>query len=156
LRRPVLLDTNLLVLLVVGLTSIEYISIHKKLTSFSEQDFEILETLLSEASEIIVTPNTLSEASNLLAYIGDPAKTKIMQTFRTIIQRTQEIHVDSSRAAGRPEFLRLGLTDSVALDATLEHAIVVTSDLDLYLAASSHGNERAINFNHIREYLGGA
>jgi hypothetical protein len=52
LRRPALLDTNLLVLLVVGLTSREYISIHKKLTSFSEQDFEILETLLSEASEI--------------------------------------------------------------------------------------------------------
>ena len=77
-----------------------------------------------------------------------------MQMFRVIIQKTQEIYVDSSSAADQREFLRLGLTDSATLHTSLQHAVIVTSDLDLFLAASSQDSNRAINFNHVRESRG--
>jgi hypothetical protein len=150
----VILDTSLLVLLVVGLTSKRYIPSHKKLAAFSEDDFELLEKLLSNASELLVTPNTLSEASNLLAYIGDPAKTEIMRTFRAIIQRTREAYAKSSTAANESEFLRLGLTDCAVLVTSADEAVVLTADLHLYLQASRRDGERALNFNHYRAVAG--
>lgn len=60
--RPIVLDTNLLVLLIVGIASPTYIAIHKQLRAYSLQDFDLLTRLLETASRIIVTPNTLTEA----------------------------------------------------------------------------------------------
>jgi hypothetical protein len=40
--QTLILDTNLLVLLVVGMTSRAYISRHKRLRAFLESDFDVL------------------------------------------------------------------------------------------------------------------
>ena len=149
--RTLLLDSNLLVLLVVGLASPSYVRVHKKLTAFDVSDFELLEQLLTRASEVLVTPNTLTETSNLLAYIAEPARTSIMRTFAAIIGRTREIFVDSATAVRRTEFVRIGLTDSAMLHAARDDFVVLTTDLDLYLAASAQIGERAVNFNHVRD-----
>lgn len=77
MRRPMpekafVLDANLLVLLVVGLASPEHIAIHKRLGEYSKVDFDLLTQLLADASRIVVTPNTLTEAVNLSAHIDEP------------------------------------------------------------------------------------
>ena len=46
--------------------------------------------------------------------------------------------------------MRLGLTDAVSLRTNGESRYLLTTDLDLYLAALSRG-QQAENFNHIRE-----
>ena len=61
-----ILDTNLLLLFVVGTTNLSYIEKHKRLKSFSVEDFELLLRAISGADAILLYPNTLTETSNLV------------------------------------------------------------------------------------------
>jgi hypothetical protein len=88
-RCPLLIDTNLLVLFVVGTAAKEYIVKHKKLTAFTVEDYDMLVRIVSGASEVLVTPNTLTETSNLAAYIGEPARSRVLAVLRTVIATSQ-------------------------------------------------------------------
>lgn len=145
------MDANLLLLLVVGSTSKEYISKHKRLKAYTVTDFDHLTELVLSVPTVFVTPNTLTETSNLIKYgIRDPARTKIYEVFRYLIQSTDEHYCESRQATTRNEFIRLGLTDSVLLHETANSFTLLTADLDLYLAAVNEGYS-ALNFNHLRD-----
>ena len=147
----IILDTNLLLLFIVGTASRKYIGMHKKLKSYTNEDFDLLLRLLSSADNIAVTPNTLTETSNLAAYISDPALTHILEVFRSLIMdnNTNECFVQSYVAAARPEFIRLGLTDAALLHIADDSRVLLTADVGLYLAALNDG-KNAQNFNHLR------
>jgi hypothetical protein len=145
----VLLDSNLLVLWIVGTTARRYVSQHKRLRAYTEDDFDLLLRLLRPMSAIIVTPNTLTEASNLVSQIAEPARTHIALTFRALVGIIEERYVDSRRAVDQAEFPRLWLTDSGILDQLTDTQVLLTADLGLYLAALQRGHD-AVNFNHLR------
>jgi hypothetical protein len=150
---PILLDTNLLLLLVVGMTNKTYIAKHKRLQAFTVEDYEVLGSILAGAPSVLLLPNTITETSNLAANIADPARTEIFFTFKRLIQATGEQYVESRVASERLEYLRLGLTDAAILEALADEVAVLTTDLELVVAAQAKGH-RALNFNHIRdEYL---
>jgi hypothetical protein len=92
----------------IGLQSI---AMHKRLTAYIYNDLLLLLNLLSKAKKIVVTPNTLTETSNLAAHISEPARSHIYQVFKAIIAgpKVAERYVESNVAAARPEFFRLGL-----------------------------------------------
>jgi hypothetical protein len=151
----IILDAHLLLLLIVGTASRTYISMHRRLQDYNDSDFTLLTNLLSAASKILVTPNILTETSNLAGYIGDPARTHIYQTFRALVgaDETEEQYAESKLAVTRREFTRIGLTDSTMLHIATASCVLLTADLDLYLAALNDGL-KAENFNHHR--FGGA
>jgi hypothetical protein len=151
--RPLILDSHLLVLLTVGLTSPAYISKHRRLDAYTPEDFRLLESILAGANRVLVTPNSLTEASNLLGYIKEPMRSEIFVVFRELIGRAEEHYVDSTRASNRDEFVRLGLTDAALMEACGSELELLTADLPLYLASSAKG-QRAINFHHLREAAG--
>ena len=147
----IILDAHLLLLLIVGTTSRDYIAAHRRLRAYTAADFTLLTGLLTAAVKIVVTPNTLTETSNLVAYIAEPARTRIYQTFRAIVAAdgTEERYAESKIAVNRKEFERIGLTDSCLLQiATVPH-LILTADLELYLAASDQGLQ-VQNFNYLR------
>jgi len=145
-----IIDANLLVLFVVGATGRNLVARHKRLKAFSVDDFDLLCGLIESSPEVLVTPNALTEASNLLGYIAEPARTRVFETFRTIILSTPEEYVQSSTACKLNEFIRLGLTDSGLIELGSGGRSLLTTDLDLYISALSHGIS-AINFHHLRE-----
>ena len=149
----IILDANLLVLLIVGMASTDYISKHKRLSSYTVDDYDILAGMIS-AADILVTPNTLTEASNLAKQISDPARTKIYELFRGLVNftSTSECFVESRSAVARKEFTRLGLTDAGLLTINREHHILLTADFDLYQTARAVGLN-AENFNHYRNLM---
>lgn len=146
----ILLDTNLLVLFVVGTTSRKYIEKHKRLTEFAVEEYDALLKIISAASSVLVTPNTLTETSNLAAYIGEPARSEVLQVLRAVISSSQETYVPSRTASERTEFLRLGLTDAALIETATEETVILTTDLGLYLAVLAKGAS-AINFKQSRE-----
>jgi hypothetical protein len=146
-----IIDTNLLVLFIVGITNRNLITKHRRLKAFSLDDFDLLCQLIESSLQILVTPNTLTETSNLLGYIDEPARSQLFETFRKLIQKTSEVYVDSRIASNTEEFHRLGLTDSGLLEITGKSRTILTTDLDLYISALSRGL-LAINFNHLREF----
>lgn len=58
------LDTNLLLLWIIGSIAPEQIGRHKRLKTFNEDDFKLLARLL-DRKQVVVTPNAMTELSNL-------------------------------------------------------------------------------------------
>ena len=148
--EKLIIDTNLLLLLIVGVTSRDYIRKHKRVDTFSESDFDLLHRIANDAKSVVVTPNILSETSNLAAQIRQPAKGEIARCMKDIIELHPEEYIESAKASKRPEFVRLGLVDTAILETCRQGATLLTTDLSLYLAAEHAGYE-AINFNHLRD-----
>lgn len=148
--RSLLIDTNLLLLFVVGTASREFIPRHKRLKQFTIDDFDLLVDVVSRAQSVLVSPNILTETSNLAAYIAEPARTRIFEKLRQVIAVNTEAYVPSKVAARREEFVRLGLTDATLIEAASTEIAVLTTDLDLYLAVKAQGAS-AVNFNHLRD-----
>jgi hypothetical protein len=146
----VMLDSNLLVLLIVGTADRSYISRHKRLKTYTEDDFDLLQQLLTDMSAVIVTPNILTETSNLASQIEEPARTHIAGAFRAFVSLAEERYIDSKQAVEQPEFRRLWLTDVGILEEMNSACVLLTADRDLYLAAL-HRGWKAENFNYLRQ-----
>ena len=144
------IDANLLVLFVVGRASPDLIAKHRRLSDYSVEDYYILLNKLKSVERVLVTPNTLTEASNLLAYHTEPELSLLFDALRNIIRDCVEVVVKSEVASSRSEFNRLGLTDSALLEVVSEDTPLITVDVDLYLAALQEGQNSALNFAHIR------
>lgn len=147
------IDTNLLVLLVVGETDRDMISKHRRTRAYRVQDYELLVRLINETDhQVFVTPNTLTEASNLLAQHEDPERSRIFGALQALIEKTEETVVESKVAARNSNFKRLGLTDAALLEVVSASNPLVTVDLKLYLAASEKEAGAAYNFTHYRNF----
>ncbi|MGA8170436.1 MAG: hypothetical protein WB816_06345 [Methylocystis sp.] len=147
----IIVDANLLLLWIVGLASPNCIRKHKRLQAYTEEDYILLLNIISGARKIILTPNTLTETSNLAGYIAEPARTEIYCVLAALIKaaETEERFIESEAAASPPEFIRLGLADAALLHLATESHTLLTADVDLYLAAR-HRGLNAENFNQYR------
>jgi predicted nucleic acid-binding protein len=148
MARSVVLDTNLLVLLVAGYTDENLVARHKNLSSYDSDGFDLLVETLAGYSQVVLTPNTLTEASNLLRQIRDPDRSRVTLMLRHLIQKHEERYIVSKDAAAEKTFVRLGLTDAALLVVAREHGSLLSADNALYLAASTEGIE-ALNFAHL-------
>ena len=144
------IDANLIVLLVVGQAGRDLITKHRRTRGFTVEDYDRLIQAISRVGELRMTPNTLTEASNLLGQHGEPQRSRLLLKLRELIERSPETVVASADAARRGAFPRLGLTDAALLEIVSADAPLLTVDLDLYAAALASGEEAAINFNHWR------
>ena len=156
------IDANLLVLLIVGTTGRHLIAKHKRLKSFLEGDYErliqqIIRTTSPNASTepttvgaVRVTPNTLTEASNLLAHHQEPERSQFFKTLRFLIENSTEIVVASADASRTSAFPRLGLTDAALLEVVSPETPLLTVDLDLYHAVAKRDHRAAVNFRHLQ------
>ena len=148
--RRILVDANLLVLLVVGKTGRQLIAKHRRLREFIAEDYDKLAAVLGMAEQVVVTPNTLTETSNLLAQHHEPERSRFFDVLRFVIENSQEITIASVDASRSRAFRRLGLTDAAVLDVVSATTPVLTVDLDLFVAASRKDPHAAVNFRHLQ------
>lgn len=114
------------------------------------EDYDALIRIIANAPAVLVTPNTLTETSNLAAYIAEPARSQVLTVLQRLVATSDETVIPSRTASARPEFLRLGLTDAALIEAASEEATLLTTDFNLFRAVLETGAP-AINFNHIRD-----
>ena len=144
------IDANLLVLLVVGSVGKNLIPKHRRLRRFSQDDYDTLTGMIAKVDQVFVTPNTLTETSNLLAQHKDPERSLFFRRLQFVIEESEEVVVASKIASRNESFLRLGLTDAALLEAITEERPLITVDLDLYLAATAKGRQTVMNFTHLQ------
>jgi hypothetical protein len=150
--KSVLLDANLLVLLTVGLAGRHFIKTHKRLSAFTEEDFDQLVATVDGFDGITVTPNTLTECSNLIRNFSGPGLDLIVARLTDIMRISTELYVQSLEVGATDEYRRLGLTDAILLSLVKDRsAILITADLDLYVAACGIDQDRVVNWSHLRE-----
>jgi rRNA-processing protein FCF1 len=148
-KHRLLVDTNILLLYIVGSLGVELIRRHRRTDKFTAEDYLLLTRLLGQFGAIVVTPNILTEVSNLLGY-KDSMKEKLLLGLASLTTVVEERHLTSADVVKAAEFSRLGLTDSSIILLAQEDLIVLTDDLSLSLALQRRGIE-VINFNHLRE-----
>ena len=138
-------------LLVAGRVDKRIISSHRRLSIFTVDDYELLVDLLRHVDRVFVTPNTLTEASNLLAQHGEPQRSQLLDYLGVLIRSSEELVITSATASRNSQFRRLGLTDVVLLELVTPDTPLLTVDVPLFLAASQQN--AGINFTHMRTHL---
>jgi hypothetical protein len=148
-RRALLVDTNLLLVLIVGTTDRAEVGRFKRTNAYTVDDYDLLLECINEFQSLVVTPNILTEVSNLVGQTDDARRRRFLGALATLAVEVPEHYVESKTLVSDGRFLRLGLADVSVLQVAQEDVTVLTADLQLYLALVSAGIE-AINFNHLR------
>jgi len=145
----ILLDTNILLMYIVGRHDPTCIEKFKRTNTFTVKDYTFLREFLLHFREVIATPHILTEVSNLAAHLNEPNKASCFESFAADIQTFDEHTVAASSIAATSTFKRLGITDASLPLIARDRFLVLTDDLVLYAELLKSGVD-AINFNHIR------
>ncbi len=146
--KGVLMDANLLLQFLVWRTDRRRVHQFTPGDAFEVKDFLLLEKLVAHFGKLITTPHILTEVSNLAKLHGNSLRT-FRQVYKAAVEEMEEFY-DESRAVVRDTcFMRLGLTDAAVAVLARRSILVMTLDLDLWLALQGSGLD-AINFNHLR------
>lgn len=137
------IDTNALVVLLVGLVSPQQVGIHKRTTLFSKEDFDRLIHVINDFSQLIILPNVWTEVDNILnESFKYEYKQKYIQNFRYITLNSTEKYLSTISITDKHEFSVLGVTDTLLLTLASETKNrLITSDSALSDHALSQGIE---------------
>ena len=144
----VVLDTNLLLLLIVGGARRELIG-KKRLNMFSAEDYDTLSAIVGRFGILATTPNILTEVSNFADQITGSHKDAYIGSFVGRLSMLNEHYVPSNKLVGSDVFNLFGLSDAVIAEIATRELLVMTIDLPLYQYLSAMELD-VLNFNHIR------
>ena len=145
--RGAIIDTNLLLLLIVGACDLSAIG-RGRLQKYTINDYNLMMRIFRLLDRIIITPNIMTETDNLARQdIVD--KSRLANVVCNIFNKVSEIYRPSNSAVGSREYEKVGLTDTHLLTMASEHYLTITDDLPLYHILETLRRE-AININHIR------
>jgi hypothetical protein len=146
--KGVLVDTNLLVLFLVGTVNRQRILSFKRTGDFSIEDYDLLVRLIGWFGKLIATPHVLSQVSDLTDLTGNEL-TKIRELFKVLVETIEESYDTSRLLVSDPAFKRLGLTDAAIATVCSRGVLVLTADAQLHFALQARDID-ALNFNRIR------
>jgi len=141
-------DTNLLLLYLVGKTNKNRIANFKRTQQYTADDFELLDRIMGLFKIRITTPHVLTELSNLGDLQGSE-RAGFRSWFVRMIEDAREFYDESRIVVKENSFPRLGLTDAAIAAVARHRFLFLTVDLDLYVTLAKRGVD-AINFNHLR------
>lgn len=150
--RALLLDTNLLLLFLVGGKDPGLVTNSRRLNAFEEDDYYLLARFIdaNRFNKLVSTPHILTEASNLLGLENNITKSAGREAIKEFVQHCTEITHRAHMLVDKPEYNRLGLTDVAIRIASQLPAFVLTAVAPLYAHLAREGVEVA-NFNHVRQ-----
>ncbi len=134
-----LIDTNALLLLVVGIMDVRQIKRHKRLSIYDEQDFYDLFSIIQDLESLIVLPNVWTEVDNLLNNFQGDLKTKYIFQISELIKSSTEKYLETIKVTEDYTFYDLGITDTLLLILAEKCEFLITSDSELSDYAISRG-----------------
>ena len=149
-----LVDTNLLLLLLIGSFDRTQIGKYGRIQKYTEEDFDKLERLITQFSpKLFLTPNILTEICNL----SEKYNTELDYTFFRYIESvltTYNEKVEKSIdiiSKDQTVFYKFGISDASITDLAKQKILVITDDFNLYHYLISQ-NFHAINYNQLMAY----
>ncbi|ADW67460.1 PIN domain-containing protein [Granulicella tundricola] len=147
----ILLDTNLLLLLLIGSFDRSLITRFKRTSQFTPSDFDALVELLSASRQLVTTPHLLTEVSSLANALPSYLKLEWHQHLAEQTSRFFEVFIASETLMKQPAFLALGLADSAVFAAAAE-SLVLTEDYRLAGSLRASGMT-AMSFSDLRAFV---
>ncbi len=134
----IIIDTNALVLLLIGLIDTNLIETHKRTSIYEEEDFDNLVSVIGNINQLIVLPNIWTEVDNLLNNFSS-YKHSYIENLKSTIKNTTEKYFESNSITEKEHFFDLGLTDSLVLECAMDCKLLITSDSKLSDYAIANG-----------------
>jgi predicted nucleic acid-binding protein len=135
----ILIDTNSLVVLIIGLIDEDLIETHKRTSIYTKKDFQDLLTVIDKIENLIVLPNIWTEVDNLLNSFSGNYKWQYFMKIKELISSTSEKYFSSNLAISSDYFINIGITDSLILELAKECRFIITSDSQLSDIAEANG-----------------
>ena len=146
--KGVMFDTNLLLLLVVGIYRQDRIKTFKRTAKYTLSDFRLVVTIFDRFDRRVTTPNILTETDNLARQLPREEHRNVADVMALLVDRLFEQYEPSVQAIHDKWFPSLGLADCVTASSA-QDLLVVTDDFRLYNVLASL-KRAAININHFR------
>jgi rRNA-processing protein FCF1 len=150
--KGLLIDSNLLLLLIIGSVDKSLIHKFKRTDQFTVEDYQILSKLSKKFRKIVTTSHILTEVSNFIGKLESNFKALSYMELLKHIELLDEQNIESRQLIKTEIFYKwFGLTDSSIFKVAQSNFLVLTTDLPLYNFLSKKGID-AINFNHLRKF----
>ncbi len=124
--KYLLLDSNLLILLLLGSYDIKLIASFKRLSNFSTADFQMMRDL-SQSFKIATSAHVLTEVSNLAKDLPQHQRQNAFSYIASRIVYLKENVVAVEEVASNAEFTSFGITDAVLANLCGSH-LLLTND----------------------------
>lgn len=146
--KPVILDTNVLLLYWCDSFDTQLIHTFKRLNTFSAKDVELLHRTLKCFRSLNTTPHVLTEVSNFAKSLPQWRREDWTSHFARQIGIVAEQWTSAKTLANTPAIF-LGLADAALCELASTH-VILTIDFPLsnYLESKKL---KVVNFNHLRE-----
>jgi|ERR1035437_4629122 hypothetical protein len=151
-RKSLLVDTNLLLLLLVGSLGPSLIR-KQKITAnqgFDERDFSQLRDFTCRFQHWVTTPHILTEVSNHADKVKGLDHGEFIRKFLSLIDKLDECSETSKSLTKTDAFARFGLTDTAISHLADKSFLVLTVDFLLAGYLQKKGVD-VINFNNVRQ-----
>jgi len=145
----ILVDSNLLLVLFVGLEKREWVGQRKRVKEYSPWQFDLLDAMVSDA-RLLTTPNIATEVSNLSGLLDSEVSQAVKRNLAAFLQTYDEEYIDSKFTSEHDAFAKLGITDTVLLHLAESGKLVLTADWPLARRLESN-DYPVVNFNHMYE-----
>lgn len=133
------IDTNALIILLVGLIDEELINKHKRTSIYNVEDFHFIQNIIGSFENLLVVPNVWTEVDNLLNNFNSDRRFKYISLLKDIINYSTERYIESKKAVLNDYFFDLGVTDALLLEISKECGNLITADTTLSDIATAHG-----------------
>lgn len=129
----IIIDTNSLIILVLGLIDPNQKNSHRRTSIYDKKDFYFLIEKIQDLKNLIIFPNVWTELDNLLNGFSGKLKNDYINQLRFLSKTSTESFMSSNKAFELHSIYDLGLTDSIILKyaSTSKCDFVITSDSTL-------------------------
>jgi hypothetical protein len=150
--KGILIDSNLLVLLLVGLYRPDRIQTHKRTDKYTVADFVIVKQFAEAFARRITTPHLLTEVNSLSRQLPNKEHDALALISAHLFTAQLEIYVPSAEAVRHSRFPMLGLTDCTTIIAAQQEDVLVLTDEYELTGIMDHLGLAVINLNHLRSH----
>jgi predicted nucleic acid-binding protein len=148
-RNGITIDTELLLVLCIGLYNPNLIDRSTKTQKYSIESFRILEAIARKFKPLYISPQVLAEFSNHAKMIGNINYIDFYKISIEILREQFEIHIPKDKMLDEKHLYRLGFTDISLIRICKETGCVLyTADGPLYRFCENE-KIKAVNFNYI-------
>lgn len=146
-RKPVLVDSSPLLLLLVGTFDESLVERFKRLSGYDSSDFDLLVQFLA-GRRVLVTPGVLAEVSNMAMQLGREGFQRLVDRNIQGLRQMGESYVTKDIILEAPELKKVGVTDtSLVIAARHNDWEILTADHPLCSRCRTAG----IDVTHMME-----
>lgn len=147
-RKGIFVDTQLLLLYLIGSVSPDLVNKFSRTRNFSISDFLLVAKFVDTFEIQITSPHVLTEVSNLFGNRSD-----FHNVLKKYLETSEEKYLNSFELSKNDAFVKFGLADTAILEISKDSFLVFTDDNPLYGYLINKGVD-AINFDQLKFGLG--